>query len=154
MQRAGTDGLVWGRSTLAPFLEDPQSVVPGTTKQPMPGMDNVIYRTDLMTYVRLNTTPPPPAPEDVTIPAELAAMQGDPAYGEFLASECASCHVSGRAASSGVPQIDNLTSDEMMLALVQYRLGARDNSTMVSIAQTLGDLEIASLVAYFAQLQE
>ncbi len=152
MVTAGEDGLVWGRETLRPFLADPQSIVPGTTKRPMPGMDNEAYRTDLMTYVRLTTTPPPPAPEDVLIPDELLAMTGDIPYGEYLASECASCHVSGQASTTGVPQIDNLTREAMMLALLQYRIGARDNQTMGAVARGLGDEEIAALAAYFSQL--
>ena len=153
MTAAGAGGLVWDRDTLRPFLADPQSVVPGTTKPPMDGMDNEIYRTDLMTYVRLTTTPPPPAPEDVVIPDELLAMTGDAPYGEYLSSECASCHVSGQASATGVPRIDNLPREAMMLALLQYRIGARDNQTMGAVARSLGDEEIAALAAYFSQNQ-
>lgn len=149
MTLAGEGGLVWGRDTLRDFLQDPASVVPGTAKAPMPGMDDEIYRTDLMTYVRLTTTPPPPALEDVTIPPELLAMEGDVPYGEFLASECASCHVAGAVSTAGVPQIDTLSREAMMLALLQYRTGARANQTMGSVAARLGDEEIAALAAYF-----
>ncbi|SFS13675.1 c-type cytochrome [Yoonia litorea] len=153
MQTAGAEGLVWGRDTLRAFLLDPQSVVPGTSKSPMAGMDDEAYRTDLMTYVRLTTTPPPPAPEDVTIPDTLLAMAGDAPYGEYLSAECASCHVSGQASATGVPQIDNLTREAMILALLQYRIGARDNQTMATVARQLGDEEIAALAAYFSQQQ-
>ncbi|MEO1640478.1 MAG: c-type cytochrome [Pseudomonadota bacterium] len=153
MTTAGENGLVWGRDTLRAFLQDPSSVVPGTSKAAMPGMEDELYRTDLMTYVRLTTTPPPPALEDVTIPPELLAMQGDVPYGEFLASECASCHVSGAASATGVPRIDNLAREDMMLALLQYRTGARANQTMGSVAARLGDEEIAALAAYFAANQ-
>ena len=153
MTAAGENGLVWGRDTLREFLQNPDAVVPGTSKAPMPGMEDELYRTDLMTYVRLTTTPPPPALEDVVVPPELLAMEGDIPYGEYLASECASCHVAGAVSTSGVPQIDTLTREAMMLALLQYRTGARPNQTMGSVAARLGDEEIAALAAYFESRQ-
>ena len=153
MVAAGDAGLIWGRDTLREFLQDPASVVPGTNKAPMPNMDDELYRTDLMTYVRLTTTPPPPAPDDVAIPPELLAMEGDIPYGEYLASECASCHVEGAVSTSGVPRIDNLGREDILLALLQYRVGARSNQTMISVAARLNDEEIAALAAYFAANQ-
>ena len=154
MMAAGKDGLVWSRDTLRAFLQAPERVVPGTSKAPMPRLDEELYRTDLMTYVRLTTTPPPPAPEDVAIPPDLLLMRGDIPYGEYLASECASCHLSGAGSTTGVPRIDHLARDEMMLALLQYRVGARTNQTMVNIAARLGDEEIAAIAAYFASNAE
>lgn len=152
MVAAGQGGVVWQRETLRAFLADPIGYVPGTTHPPMPEMVDETYRTDLMTHVRLTTTPPPPAAEDVVVPAEVLSMAGDIPYGEYLASECASCHVSGAASSTGVPQIDNISREDMILALFQYRIGARPNQTMGSVAARLGDEEIVSLAAYFESL--
>ncbi|MEJ6397119.1 c-type cytochrome [Yoonia sp. 208BN28-4] len=151
MIAAGEAGLVWGRDTLQPFLANPQDVVAGTPHPFMLDMVDEIYRTDLMTHVRLTTTPPPPAPEDVTVPEVVLAMAGDVPYGEYLAAECASCHVTGGASAGGVPQIDTLTRETMMLRLYQYKVGALSNRTMGSVAASLGDEEIAALAAYFAQ---
>lgn len=152
MVEAGRNGVIWQRETLQEFLPDPAGYVPGTSHPPMPEMVDVTYRTDLMTHVRLTTTPPPPAPEDVVVPAEVLAMEGDVPYGEYLSGECASCHVAGQVSAAGVPQIDGLTREEMILALFQYRVGARPNQTMGSVAARLGDEEIVSLADYFASL--
>ena len=108
MVAAGQGGLVWGRETLQPFFVDVEAIVPGTTHPQMPEMVDVTYRTDLMTHVRLTTTPPPPALDEVVVPAEVLAMEGDVAYGEYLASECASCHVAGGTSTADIPQIDGL----------------------------------------------
>lgn len=151
MIAAGETGLVWGRETLQPYFQDVQAIVPGTSHPQMPEMVDTTYRTDLMTYVRLTTTPPPPALEDVTVPPEVLALDGDIAYGEYLSAECAACHVPDGQSAGGVPQINGLSREDLMLALYQYRTGARDNSTMMSVAASLGDEEIASLAAYFSQ---
>lgn len=152
MVASGEAGVVWERDTLQEFLPDPAGFVPGTRHPPMPEMADETYRTDLMTHVRLTTTPPPPAPEDVVVPAEVLAMAGDIPYGEYLAGECSSCHVQGGASSAGVPQIDGLDREAFITALFQYRVAARGNQTMVSVAARLGDEEIVALAAYFESL--
>lgn len=149
---AGEGGIVWQRETLQGYLPDPAGFIPGTSHPPMPEMADITYRTDLMTHVRLTTTPPPPAPEDVVVPAEVLAMVGDIPYGEYLAGECSSCHILGGVSSAGVPQIDGLDREPFITALFQYRIGARDNQTMVSVAARLGDEEIVALAAYFESL--
>ncbi|MEL6958212.1 MAG: cytochrome C [Pseudomonadota bacterium] len=150
MVASGEAGLIWDRDTLQPFFQDVDAVVPGTVHPQMPEMVDEAYRTNLMTHVRLTTTPPPPSLDEVVVPAEVLEMEGDFAYGEYLASECASCHVPGGNDAANIPSIHGLDRDYMMLALYQYRLGARDNTTMVNIAARLGDEEIAALAAYFA----
>lgn len=150
LRTAGQSGLVWGRESLRAFLIDPEAVVPGSAHGDLPPVTEERLRTDLMTYVRLTTTPPPPAPEDVVVPEDVLAMEGDVAYGAYLASECAACHLPGRDSASGVPAIDGLGRDEMIRALFQYRVGARPNQAMVTVAARLGDEEILALAAYFA----
>lgn len=154
MVSAGQAGIVWQRATLQEFLPDPVGYVPGTSHPAMPDMADITYRTDLMTHVRLTTTPPPPAPEDVVVPDAVLAMAGDVPYGEYLSGECASCHVAGAASANGVPQIDGLDREAMILALFQYRIGARDNQTMVNVAARLSDEEIVALADYFASFNE
>lgn len=149
LRAAGQAGLVWGRESLRDFLITPEAVVQGSAHGDLPPVTEERLRTDLMTYVRLTTTPPPPAPEDVVVPEAVLAMEGDVAYGAYLASECAACHLPGRDSASGVPAIDGLGRDEMIRALFQYRVGARPNQAMVTVAARLGDEEILALAAYF-----
>lgn len=153
LREAAATGMIWERDTIRAYLKDPTGFLPGTTKVFQPEMVDEDYRTNLMTYVRVTTTPPPPAPEDVMVPEAVLAMAGDVPYGEFLASECATCHVNGQVSATGVPQIDHLAREEMIRALFQYRIGARDNQTMATVARSLGDEEIVSLAAYFEGLK-
>lgn len=150
MVTAGTAGLVWGRETLQPYFQDAQAVAPGSIHPALPEMMNDTYRTDLMTYVRLVTTPPPPDIADVEVPADVLAMEGDFAYGEYLGSGCVACHVAGGASDGNIPIIHGLDREYVLLALFQYRLGARDNATMANAIAGLGDEELAALAAYFS----
>lgn len=79
----------------------------------------------------------------------ILSIDGDPAFGEYLAGECVTCHQqSGEGAS--IPPIRGLPADYTVQALVEYKLGARDNNVMKLMAARLGDEEIAALAAYFA----
>jgi cytochrome c len=83
----------------------------------------------------------------------LLALEGDMAYGEYLASECTSCHlVTGEA--SDIPPIVGVGSDMVAIGLYDYREGYRIHPVMQMIASRLGDEEIMSLAAYFASLGE
>ncbi|MFA5539239.1 MAG: c-type cytochrome [Gemmobacter sp.] len=77
-------------------------------------------------------------------------IAGDTEYGEYLASECASCHRAG-GAEQGIPQIHGLPRHELVIALHSYREGLRRHPGMEMIARRLGDQEIAALAAWFAQ---
>lgn len=72
----------------------------------------------------------------------------DIAYGEYLAGECASCHSATVAAGSNVPVIHGAAADYLVRALLEYRSGVRQNTTMKSVTGALGDEEIAVLAHY------
>lgn len=149
---AGTAGMIWERETLHAYLSDPVAHVPGGAKDG-PAIGDELARMHLLTWLRVNTTPPPPAPGEIELPAELLAMQGDVAYGEYLASECAGCHQLDGTASGGVPAIIGLDPEGFLLAMYEYRLGTRPNAAMQTVSRSLGDEELAALAAYFATLQ-
>lgn len=70
------------------------------------------------------------------------------ALGQYLASECTSCHqLSG--ASSGIPAIVGWPRDQFVAVVKSYRAKERDNEVMRTIAARLTDEEIAALAAYF-----
>jgi cytochrome c553 len=83
---------------------------------------------------------------DVSAILELTA---DPAYGAYLAGECATCHASS-GTSQGVPRIAGMAREDFILALVEYRAGVRDNQVMQTTAARLSDEEIAALAAHFS----
>ncbi len=140
---------IWERESLHAFLSDPAGHVPGMSGGG--AVTDTVVRTDLMTWLRVNTTPPPPAPEDVVVPEEVLAMEGDRAYGEYLWGECAGCHV---VSGEGISQYsEGLDRDAFIRALFEYRARARPNQTMQNVAGNLGDAEIAALAAHFEEIR-
>ena len=83
--------------------------------------------------------------EDASLP------KGDVAYGEYLASQCVTCHRTD-VFSETIPAIVGLPIDYFIQALREYRIGARENEVMRAVSNALGDEEIASLAAYFGSL--
>ena len=94
----------------------------------------------------------------LTLEAEQATMRvlsldADLELGAYLGSECATCHQRLGAASS-IPPIVRLPGDYIVRALVEYRLGIRDNNVMKLMSARLKDEEIAALAAHFSTLRE
>jgi len=76
---------------------------------------------------------------------------GDVAFGEYLASECVTCHQrSGQA--HGIPAIVGWPQDQFVAVLNSYKWKERDNPVMQTIAGKLTDDEIEALAAYFESL--
>jgi len=89
----------------------------------------------------------------VALPVGTAVRaEGDPAYGEYLASQCVTCHPVSGHAQGGIPPIVGLPTDAFVDALLAYKNGERDNQVMRSVTGALGLEEIAALAAYFAKL--
>ena len=82
----------------------------------------------------------------------ILSIDGDPAFGEYLGSECTTCHQAS-GDSSGIPPIRGLPEDYTVRALVEYKLGARLNDVMKLMTSRLEDEEIAALAAYFAAME-
>lgn len=77
------------------------------------------------------------------------AMAGDTAYGEYLATECVTCHAK---AGQAIPAITGRDRAEIIVALYEFKAGVRANQTMQTVAASLGDAEVAALADYLAQL--
>lgn len=79
----------------------------------------------------------------------ILAIDADPAYGEYLAGECATCH-RREGADANIPPIAGLPREHFTRALVEYKTGLRTNEVMKLMTDRLGDAEIAALAAHFA----
>lgn len=83
-------------------------------------------------------------------PASLADA-ADKAFGEYLASECVTCHqLAGRY--EGIPPIVGWPTPTFIEAMREYRKRKRANPIMQTVADRLSDEEIAALAAYFGSL--
>ena len=150
LQAKGAQGMIWERETLAPFLTDPTGFAPGTTMN-FPGIKDAETLQHLMTYLRVASHPPPPAPGSVEVPQAVLDLPGDPAYGEYLASECVTCHrLDGT--DQGIPKITGWPKKAFLTAMYEYRLRARPHQAMQLVAERLTDEELAALAAYFGDL--
>ncbi|PZA11520.1 sulfide dehydrogenase [Rhodopseudomonas palustris] len=81
------------------------------------------------------------------------ALAGDRELGEYLSSECVTCHqISGRF--DGIPSIVGREENELIAALTDYRDKVRDNPVMRAIAAKFNDEEIAALASYFGSIEK
>jgi cytochrome c553 len=80
------------------------------------------------------------------------ASKGDRALGEYLSSECVTCHqVSGKHAG-GIPSIIAWPEDQFIAMLEAFKRRERDNQVMQTLASRLSTEEIEALAAYFGSL--
>jgi len=133
----------WSRELLHAFLKEPHGKDGGFA-----GFSDEQVMRDVMTYMRTETLPPPPRRGTIEVPLEIASLKGDAEYGEYLAGECSACHDS-RTQNSGLPSIDGMPYEIFVIAMLEYKLRARQNAEMQLVAQSLGNEEIAALAAYF-----
>jgi len=76
---------------------------------------------------------------------------GDREYGEYLSSECVTCHQSTRG-DAKIPVLQGYDQRGFIALMNSYRAGSLDNATMQTIAKRLTDEDIAALAAYFSSL--
>ncbi len=149
MMEAGANGLVWDEESLSAYIEKPRKYMPGT-KMIYAGMSDGGDRNDLIAYLVHAS-----GGEEIVgfeAPAELLAMEGDAAFGEYLAGECTICHRPG-ADPYEIPPIVGLDRERIVFDLHAYRVGERQNQVMELIAGRLADDEIAALAEYFSGLE-
>jgi len=80
--------------------------------------------------------------------ANKANAAGDRALGEYLSSECVTCHqLSGRY--QGIPPIVGWPEQSFIEIMDEYRGKRRSNPVMQTIAGKFSADEIAALAAYF-----
>ena len=139
-------GAIWDMNALDQFLADPQAFSPGT-KMIFPGISDASQRADLMAYL---------AEQNLVIVESsliIPNIPGDPAYGEYLSSECLTCH-SSTGADSGIPSITGWEELPFLQAMHAYKAGKRTHPVMEMVAGRLSDEEIASLATYFSALDK
>lgn len=153
--RQGRDGLKWDLTRLHAYIENPRALVSGT-RMSYRGMSDASRRADLIAYIRVYSDQPQNIPEaaptamarEVDLPDEVLALEGDIEYGEYLSTECTTCHQrSGDHA--GIPGIVGWPEEDFVVAMHAYKLKLRPHAVMQSVAQRLDDEEIAALAAYF-----
>lgn len=74
-------------------------------------------------------------------------------YGEYLSSQCSTCHRLD-AFEGGIPPLGHLPRDYFVIAMKEYKSGRRLNPAMVSVANSLSDEEIEALAAYYTALRQ
>ncbi len=158
-QRAGSKGLEWHAEELNVFLENPKQLVPGT-RMSFKGVKDPTERADLIAYLRQYSDSPADIPEadptatptDHGVAPEILAIQGDPEYGEYLSSECTTCHRAD-GSDDGIPSIVLWPEEDFVIAMHAYKTELREHPVMNMVAGRLSDEEIAALAAYFAELE-
>ncbi len=156
LARAGRDGLVWTFETLDAYITNPRTFASGT-RMSYPGLKDTGQRADLLAFLRDFSDKPRDIPEAEPtarrtvpeLPPEVLAMKGDPEFGEYLASECQTCHRAD-GVDVGIPSITLWPEEDFVLAMHAYKQKLRPHPVMQMMAGRLTEEEIAALAAYFA----
>jgi cytochrome c len=159
MERAGIDGLTWTLETLDAYIANPRALV-SKTRMSYRGMKDDQARADLLAFLRQFSDNPANIPEaaptaigtDHSVAPEILAIQGDPEYGEYLSSECVSCHRADGSAE-GIPSITRWPEQDFVVAMHAYKEKLRPHPVMQMMAGRLSNEEIAALAAYFRDLE-
>lgn len=86
------------------------------------------------------------------VPFEAVANEELRAYGEYLSTECVTCHqISGE--HNGIPSIIGWDAWAFVTVMKEYRLKVRDNKVMQTVAGALSDEEVKALAHYFGSLE-
>lgn len=93
-----------------------------------------------------------PSEPGFSVPAAVLAIEGDIEYGEYLASECTTCH-QANGTNDGIPSIVGWETDDFATAMHAYKEKHRDNPVMQLVTGRLSNDEIAALAAYFRSLE-
>ena len=89
--------------------------------------------------------------EGFEVSDEILAIVGDIDYGEYLSSECTTCH-HAQGIDEGIPAITGWPIESFVWALHSYKSGARNHPIMEMITQRLSNEEIASLAIFFESI--
>ncbi len=159
MAMMGADGLTWELETLNAYLENPKALV-SRTRMNFAGLKDPQDRADILAYLRQFSASPQNIPEaaptaqarEVELSPEVLQLVGDTDYGEYLASECKTCHQQD-GSDQGIPSITQWPTEDFVVAMHAYKRKIRPHPVMQMMANRLSDEEIAALAAYFAQLE-
>jgi cytochrome c553 len=86
----------------------------------------------------------------ILFPTDVAAA--DPAYGEYLSSECVSCHRRD-GQDKGIPPIVGWPPEQFIAVLQSYKTKDRKNEVMQTITGRLSDDDMAALAAFYGSLK-
>ena len=78
--------------------------------------------------------------------------KGDRALGEYLSSECVTCHQATGQVHGGVPSIVAWPEDQFVAVLESFKNRERDNQVMQTLTSRLSTEEMEALAAYFGSL--
>ena len=150
---AGADGLVWTPETLDAYIADPRGYIRGS-RMSYRGMPDADDRLDLIAFLQSFTSDAQDAATTAgfAVAAEILAITGDFAYGEYLSSECTACHQAS-GADSGIPSITGWAEPDFVTAMHAYKEAAREHPVMQMMASRLSNEEIAALAAYFKAVE-
>ena len=159
MAMMGADGLTWEIETLNAYLENPKALV-SRTRMNFAGLKDPQDRSDILAYLRQFSASPQNIPEaaptaqasEVELAPEVLAIVGDTDYGEYLASECKTCHQQD-GSDRGIPSITQWPTEDFVVAMHAYKRQIRPHPVMQMMAARLSDEEIAALAAYFANAE-
>ena len=158
MIQAGEEGLVWNIETLNLFIENPKGLI-AKTRMSFRGLKKEDDRKNLLLYLSKFS-------KDVTkikefekftkdknhnLDPSILSIVGDPEYGEYLASECMTCHQSS-GEDNGIPGINAWPTEDFVIAMHAYKKKQRPHPVMQMMAGRLNNEEIAALAAYFKDL--
>ena len=155
LTRMGKDGLVWDFDLLDRYVENPKAFA-SDTRMAYKGLKDAGQRADLLAFLRRYSDDPGNIPEaaptasgtDHAVDAAILAIQGDPEYGEYLSSECSTCHqLDGDY--DGIPAIVGWPAEDFVVAMHAYKDKFRPHPVMQMMAGRLSNDEIAALAAYF-----
>ena len=160
MAMMGSDGLTWTLETLNAYMENPKALV-SRTRMNFAGLEAPEDRADVLAFLRQYSDDPANIPEaaptamatDHDLAPEILALEGDAEYGEYLSSECLTCHKAD-GADDGIPSITYWPEADFVIAMHAYKRKLRPHPVMQMMAGRLNDEEIAALAAYFARIDE
>ena len=159
MARMGSDGLTWTLETLDAYVANPKALVSGT-RMNYRGLADPQARAALLAFLRAWSDKPRDIPEaeptarktDHDLDPAILSLKGDPAYGEYLSSECTTCHQRD-GSDQGIPSIAAWPAEDFVVAMHAYKQKLRPHPVMQMMAGRLSDEEIAALAAYFATIE-
>ena len=159
MRKAGAEGLVWNNETLNTFIENPKGLVP-KTRMSFRGLKNDEDRKNLLSYLSEFTKNKTKNDEllefseenHLNVDLSVLSIVGDPEYGEYLSSECITCHQSS-GGDDGIPSINAWPIEDFVIVMHAYKKKQRPHPVMQMMAGRLTNEEIAALAAYFKDLK-
>lgn len=148
---AAEENRVWDEASLDAFLADPRGYLPGN-RMTFRGLRKPEDRINLIAYLQSLSEQNAVVEAGFVVADDVLGIVGDVEYGEYLSSECKTCHQAS-GSDDGIPNIVGLETEAFVTAMHAYRTKFRESQVMQLVAGRLNDEEIAALAAYFGDLE-